>query len=59
MAGRDQPAVGEAGFLPDIMMPFDDDDFMPGLSEEICGTYAHDPAADYCDLLLRHVSTNL
>jgi len=55
MAGGHQSTVGKAGFLRDIVMPFDDDDFMPCLGEEICGTYTDDPATNYCNLLLRHL----
>jgi hypothetical protein len=53
---RHDAGVGEAGFLCDVLVPFNDDHVVTGMRQKICGANAYDTAADYCNLFLRHLS---
>jgi hypothetical protein len=50
-ARRDQAAVGVTRFLRDVVVPFDDDDFVTCLRKKECGADTNDSTADYCNLL--------
>jgi len=47
--------MGEARFLRNIVMAFDDDDFMARTGEEIGSANANDSAADDCNLFWCHL----
>jgi hypothetical protein len=52
---RDHASVRKAALLGDVVMTFDNDNFMTGLCKEIGGADPDDAATDYDNLFFCHL----